>query len=383
MLKSLPEKRTNKQERELKVLFGLVEHYLHTGKPVGSNTLKEAGFDNLSSATIRNYFSQLEENGFLIQLHSSGGRIPTEKAYRFYANELLTTPSQKNTKNTFSKLRSSDTREIAAFLQQAAEELSEITHMAVLLSAPRFDRDFVLDVKLVTLDIHRCLCILITDFGVIRTEVLQTETKLSEFAIKRMERYFHWRLTGQNKPEEMDDKEEQLAQKFYNEVMVRYLVGYSNFIDEELYRTGFSRLLNYPDFDNAAALANGLALFEQSQSIRLLLRECSKFNSLKYWIGSDLLPYTTSQHNCSVIAVPYHINNKVAGAVGILGPMRMPYRELFGIMQLFSECVSEALTRNIYKFKISFRQPQAGILYLDKENAHSLALEDKQRKNHE
>lgn len=378
MLKSIPAKRSNKQEREHKVLIGLVEFYLKTGKPVGSNTLKEAGFENLSSATIRNYFAQLEEDGYLIQLHASGGRIPTETALRLYAHEVYDKQSINPYEEELQDLRSVETREIAAFLQQAAEKLSEMTHMAVLLSAPRFDHDFILDVKLVGLDVHRCLCILITDFGVIRTEILHTDSKLTAFSIKRMESYFHWRLTGHDKPENLEKEEELLAQKFYNEVMVRYIVGYSHFTDEELYRTGFSRLLHLPDFDNAAAVAKGLALFEHSHSIRILLRECSKLNTLKYWIGTDLQAYCpTEQSNCAVIAIPYHINNKPVGAVGILGPMRMPYKELFSLMRGFSECVSHVLTKNMYKFKISFRQPQAETFYIEGMQQGMLALEDK------
>lgn len=378
MLKSIPVKRSNKQEREHKVLIGLVEYYLKTGKPVGSNALKDAGFDNLSSATIRNYFAQLEENGYLMQLHASGGRIPTEKAFRLYANEIYDTPNLNPYEKELQDLRSVETREIAAFLPQAAEKLSEMTHMAVLLSAPRFDQDFIQDVKLVSLDINRCLCILITDFGLIRTEVLHADSKLTAFSIKRIESYFHWRLTGHDQPENLEEEEELLAQKFYNEVMVRYILGYSHFTDEELYRTGFSRLLNHPDFDSAVAVAKGLALFEHSHSIRLLLRECSKLNTLKYWIGADLQAYCPAeQANCSVIAIPYHINNKPAGAMGILGPMRMPYKELFSLMRLFSECVSHVLTKNMYKFKISFRQPQAETFYLEGMQQGMLALEDK------
>src|SRR5579872_5172493 len=88
-LKSLPAKKLPKTDREQAVLLGLVELYLRTGKPIGSQTLQENGFESLSSATIRNYFSKMEEKGLLKQAHTSGGRIPTEKAYRLYADQHL------------------------------------------------------------------------------------------------------------------------------------------------------------------------------------------------------------------------------------------------------------------------------------------------------
>lgn len=350
--KSLPLKRMGKQDREKKVLLGLVEYFIKTGKPVGSNTLKEAGFEELSSATIRNYFARLEEEGYLSQPHISGGRLPTSLAYRTYADAYKDELYEVNN-DPFTAIRQFESREIASLLQESAENLSRTTNCAVFLSAPRFDQDFVIDLKLLSLDVRRCLCVIITDFGVVQTEILHLPNKISSFGIKRMESYFHWRLTGLNKPENLEPEEEAIAQTFYNELMVRYIVGYSNFIDEEIYRTGFSKLLTYPDLQEAGILASSLALFENAHTMRLLLRECASLNTLKFWIGENFAP------NCSVIAIPYHIGNNPVGSVGILGPTRLPYRILFNYLRLFSECVSEALTRNLYKFKITFRQPHS------------------------
>lgn len=364
-------KRMGKQDREKLVLLGLVEHYIKSGRPVGSNTLKEAGFDDLSSATIRNYFAHLEDEEFLIQSHASAGRIPTDKAYRFYAQASLNA-NDLTDHPAFATFRSFDSKEIALFLQDAAEKLSSATNCAVFLSAPRFDHDFIVDLKLVHLDAFRCLSIIITDFGVVQTEILHLPHKLSSFAIKRIESYFHWRLTGLNQPEHLEPEEETIAQKFYNELLLRYVVGYSNFVDEDIYRTGFSRLLSYPDFQESHMLASGLALFESMQSMRLLLKECRALDQLKFWVGSDLATYTDSDPHCAVVAIPYYINNNPVGAVGILGPTRLPYRELFGMIRAFSDEISQALTKTLYKYKISFRQPEWGKPYLQKEEQRLL-----------
>lgn len=377
MIKSVASKRPGKQDRERKVLLGVVDHFIQTGKPVGSHTLKDAGFEDLSSATIRNYFAHLEQENYLSQQHSSGGRIPTDLAYKVYAEAYLDREPNQDEPNEFTEIRQSDSKEIAAFMQKSVEMLSSLTNCAVFLSAPRFDQDFVIDLKLLPIDSQRCLCVMVTDFGVIRTEILQVGEKLSSFAAKRIESYFHWRLSGLNKPENLEPAEEAQAQEFYNELMVRYFVGYANFIDEEVYRTGFSRLLSYSDFQEASALATSLNLFEDAHAMRLLLKECSKMNKLKFWIGDDLFSYSSSNPNCAVIAIPYYINQKAVGAVGILGPKRMPYREHFATMKMFSECVSEALTRNIYKFKVTFREPKQGALYLSKNKPGIHLLENK------
>jgi heat-inducible transcriptional repressor len=383
-LEPIKKKTSIKEERQFKVLIALIEHFILTGKPVGSNTLRDSGLDQLSSATIRNYFANLEELGYLEQQHASGGRTPTEKAFRLYAQEAKESfRTQSADAEKFQWIRQSETKEVASFLQQSAEALSTMTNCAVFLSAPRFDHDFIVDIKLVPVDTFRFLCVIITDFGVIQTELMHTEDKVSTFGVKRMEAYFQWRLGRGEKPENLSEEEENLAQKFYNELIVRYIVGYSNFIDEEIFRTGFSKLLSYPEFNDPVSLASTLSLFENAHSMRLLLKDCSKSNQIKFWIGTDLNPFTLATPNATVITIPYKINQQTIGAVGILGPARAPYRRLFELLQSYSDSISEALTRNIYKYKINFRQPQEGTPYLQKEEhrligkSRLMLLEDK------
>lgn len=373
-------KRSAKQERERQVLFGLIDCYLKTGKPVGSQSLQEAGFGHLSSATIRNYFSNLETDGYLTQQHASGGRIPTNQAYRLYAQEYSgSVVIDLRHEAILHELRTVETREIAAFLQQAAEKLSTASQMAVFLSAPRFDQDYVTSLKLMPIDHSRCLCAIITDFGDVRTEIVHVDQKLTAFTIKRIESYFYWRLTGLDKPEGLEREEEELAQRIYNELMIRYLVGYSNFIDTDLYRTGFSKLLNYPDFYESRTLADSLSLFENSHNMRLLVRECCKQKRLKFWIGDDLVAYAPSAPNCTVLAIPYYINNHIVGAVGLLGPIRMPYREMFSLLSCFSKNISETLSRNLFKFKITYRQPHKGVSELASKQQQLILLGNKNK----
>lgn len=351
-MKSLIPRKPPKDKREKWVLLGLIDLYLETGKPVGSNTLRENGFDTLSSATIRNYFAKLEEEGLLKQQHSSGGRIPTPLAYKLYAETYLKSPliDEKENKLLRQNIRK-ETRELAVYLQSVAEVLSEATHCAVFLSAPRFDHDFVLDIKLVGIDSNRCLCVIITDFGQVMTELLYDSKKMSSFTLKRLENFFRWRLTGLDKPTLSAD-EEILAARFYNEVMMRHLVGSTHFTTEDIYKTGFSKLLAYPDFNDATALADGLGLFENEEALRTLLQDCAKAGDLSCWIGGSL-------QGCSALAIPYKINQSIAGSIAILGPNRIPYRKLFGILQTASEAISESLTSSLYKFKITFRHPEA------------------------
>ncbi|MEC7838841.1 MAG: heat-inducible transcriptional repressor HrcA [Chlamydiota bacterium] len=375
-LNPVKKNKSSKEEREHRVLMGLIEYFINTGKPVGSNTLKERGFEDLSSATIRNYFASLERQGYLEQQHTSGGRIPTEEAFKLYAEEALKTPEIADyQKNKLNALNVDETHEIASYLQEAVETLSALTNCAIFVSAPRFDHDYICRIKIMEIDTKRCLCAIITDFGVIQSEILHIDTKLSAFSIKRIEEYFHWRITGHDEPQNMRTEEEELAQKIYNELMVRYVISYSTFNDDDIFRTGFSKLLAYPEFHDASTLANSLTILETKRTIRLFLKECSGTNSLKCWIGSDFIPLTNVNPHSMVLAIPYYINNQAVGAVGLMGPIRSNYKNLSGIIGRFSEIVSDTLTRNIYKHKISFRQPTTETHFLRQQE--QMLLEDK------
>ena len=188
----------------------------------------------------------------------------------------------------------------------------------------------------------------------------------------------------------MPKEEEILATRFYNEVMLRHIVSYSNFSSIDILKTGFSRLLSQGDFtDDAQGLAMGLSLFEDSEALRRLLSESCKAQGLTYWIGeglSNLHGEIPSSSACAALAVPYKINQTTVGAIGLLGPVRLPYKELFAMLQMCAEGIGQSLTRSLYKFKISYRQPKASFLQHQQHNTSSigavssLLIEEKKHK---
>lgn len=356
-MKSYPAKRSSKRDKEKKCLLSLVEYYIKTGKAVGSSTLKEVGFFDLSSATIRNYFAALEEEGYLIQHHTSGGRIPTPLAFRFYADSCLAEIAQSP--SFIAGEEAPEIKEIALFLQHAAEEISVRANLPVFLSAPRFDQDFVVDIKCISIDHARTLSVLLTSFGQVYTELLHVPKKLSHHTLQHIEAYCHARLMGKDLEEELTDEEHELAKRIFQETMSRYLVSYANFSEEDLFRTGFSKLLAYPEFQEAESLASSLSIFENRAALRGLIRETVRAGQLKYWIGEELFHYLSSQQNCAVIAIPYHIGHKKVGAIGVIGPMRLAYRQLFPLLQAAEVDISRFLEKSLHKYRLSFRTPHA------------------------
>lgn len=357
--KSLPARKLPKIDREQAVLIGLVELYLKMHKPIGSQTLQENGFESLSTATIRNYFAKMEAQGYLKQPHTSGGRLPTAKAFRLYAEHVRHQGIiEKEQELALAKAFSKESREMADIIHRAAEVLSEESKCAVFISTPRFDQDFIQDVRLVQLNPAKILTILVTDFGLIRTETIYLEHPVNGEFLRTTEEYFLWRMNKGEKPLFTNEAEAKMAQRIYNETMVRHVVGYANFSAEDVLRAGLSKLLSYQEFNDAAALAKSLSLLEDETQMRSLLRECCRKNNLSTWIGDELCPFVPPESECSVIAIPYRINQVNSGAIALLGPMRLPYRNMFGLLQAFSENLSRKLTENVYKFKITFRQPE-------------------------
>lgn len=361
-------KKSSKRERELQILIGLVECFVKTARPVGSGALQDFGFEDISSATIRNYFAQLEEEGFLTQQHASGGRIPTEKAFRMYANmcadEMERGVSESILMPSIEAMH--DIKGAVTFLQNMAASTADLTNTPVFISSPRFDRDFVSDVRLISIDHARCLCIILTNFGLVLPEIVSVSQKLGLHSTKRIEDYFQARLKNQ----EVDgvaftEEEGQLAHTLYHEIMTRYLVTYSNFSQEDMFKAGFSKLLSYPEFQEAPLLAASLGIFENPVAQRALVRECMKANTMRILMGDDLLPYCLTAPNCAVIMHPYRIGQKVAGAIGIIGPMRMLYRHLFGIIKQVADTISSSLTSHLQKYKITFREPRAVTMSLE------------------
>ncbi|MEM8629337.1 MAG: heat-inducible transcriptional repressor HrcA [Chlamydiota bacterium] len=367
-MKNLMAKKPSKKERKQSVLLAVVDLYIKTNTPVGSETLRQKYLRGVSSATIRNYFVTLEKEGFLQQPHSSGGRVPTKQAYRFYADYYQNEPLEKS----FFCLKESPTKELIHLLHHAAQTLSEETSCPIFLSTPIFEMDFVQTVRFLLLEQNHLLCVVITDFGLIHTETFYPQEPLSQEDLALLESYFYWRLGKGENPVLQREKLLKTAQRLYSELMVRFIVYSSSLQEKSLFHTGLSKLLLYPEFAEASTLAIGLSLFENRELMQKLLRQSMRGNSVTYFIGEDFL-----QKECSVLLMPYSIHHNVAGAFGLLGPLRLPYQELFQKMRTFAKELSYILTKNVYKFRVSFKSYDDLQTENHVEACSSILLEDK------
>ncbi|MBI5273453.1 MAG: heat-inducible transcriptional repressor HrcA [Chlamydiales bacterium] len=375
-------KKNPKKDRERKVLLGLIDLFVRTGKPIGSNTLKDHGFEAISSATIRNYFAKLEKEGYLKQHHTSGGRVPTDLAYKFYATAMEETYHlEPHYDLQLHTLLSKETQEINTYLEQSLDHLSMLTNCACFLSAPIFDQDFIVNVKLVGLDTHRILCIILTNFGFVHTEVLYTQIKLGSFSLKRIEEFFAAKLSNQE-TKELSGEERTFAERCFNEIALRNILHFTTPQKSPIYKAGLAQLLKHPECQDTTILSNGLQIFDKPNLISSLLKETLQLKKLKFWIGKDLQAYSINNEEFSLIAIPYYIHHRPVGALAILGPSRMHYPKYFAILDAFSKYLSENLTKSIYKFKIAWHQAypeESNTLWKSLEFSSQAMIEDKRK----
>jgi len=369
------EKKSAKAQREEEVLLGLIEYFISTGKPVGSETLKEFGFQHFSSATIRNYFANLERQGFLLQHHTSGGRVPTDKGWRLYADICLAKQQEEHVREE--EIQHIEVKEVASFLQKVTEDVSGQLELPAFISAPRFDNDYVIDIKLIAFEQGKVVAALLTSFGLVHTEVLSEKETLGLHAVKRIESYFRARLCSVPLSiEELLPEELQLANRFYQEIMARYLVHYSNFEDSDIFKAGFSKLLGYPEFQEAHSLISSLSLLENKRALSGHIRESLKGEGIRCFVGKELFSHLTTELNCSLIMIPYMIGPKKVGSIGVVGPLRMNYRAVFSLLQKASHSISQTLTESLMKYQISYRTPSSQKLQFTPDETN-LLLEDK------
>ena len=355
-------KRARRKDREHRVLICLIEHYLETGKPVGSHALQESDCSDISSATIRNYFVSLEQEGYLKQQHTSGGRVPLPKAFAEYAKHCLDavgkeTPSLKPPLDLREEV---ETNDVIALLQQTAESLSQKAQAAVAISAPRFDHDMVAELRFIFIDVQRVLALIMTEFGLVHTYVIPCRFPVTHALLKKADRFARSRLFQEEvEPALFEEDELDYVRALYQEALASYFVSYSNVSQEDVWKSGFSRLLHCSDVDDAETLSSSFALFENTNALRGYMREAMRSGQIKVWIGEDLFSHLSGEASCALMAVPYFVGARAVGALLVVSSMRLFYKEMFRLLRDSSHQLSTLLTKTLMHHRISYRSPES------------------------
>lgn len=327
-------------ERKLKILQAVVRNYLETGEPVGSRTISKYTDLNLSSATIRNEMSDLEELGYIIQPHTSAGRIPTDKGYRLYVDHMMAEKVQQ-IEDIKDKL-DQKADQIELLLKQVAKLLAVNTNYTSMVTKPQYKHKRVKFVQLSEVEQDQLLTVIVIEGNIVKNKIINLDFPLNKEIILKLNIVLNTFLQGLDLTEInmalIQRMKEQAAE--YTEVLGDILDVIAEAVSEEdnleIYTSGATNILRYPELSDAGKASELLYTFEEKEELTKLISETGqvdgdKNHAIQVYIG-DEAPLQVMK-DCSVVTATYEIEEGVYGRIGIVGPKRMDYEKVVGTLK--------------------------------------------------
>jgi heat-inducible transcriptional repressor len=329
--------------RQRDVLIALIREYVDSAEPVGSRVLSKRHFPHLSPATIRNVMADLEELGYLAQPHTSAGRIPTDKAYRFYVDSFPP-PSSATGKSSGSALPTRRSG-IDGFMERTSSHLSTATRLTGLLLAPPLAQTVIARVDLMPLEEDRALAVVATDAGWITVREIVLDPPLPAEDVRAIGRELTRRFRDRS-VEEIVAMESAPADPLdalhtrgrgVTEQIVAMLRG------RTLYVSGAMNILDHPEFWDMEQTRALLRTFEQKERLAELMTSLSADVGVRVTIGEE--NPVNAMRECTLITSTYMYRDQVLGILGVVGPRRLPYPEVMSVVNETARQVTEALSR--------------------------------------
>ena len=326
-------------ERKLKILQAIIRNYLETGEPVGSRTISKYTDLNLSSATIRNEMSDLEEMGYILQPHTSAGRIPSDKGYRLYVDTMMEDKRQEV--EDMKELLINRADKIDILLKQVAKLLADNTHYATLVSGPRYEHKRVKFIQLTSMDEDNILAVIVLDGNIVKNTVIPVTETLDEETILKINFILNTSLNGLDLTEINMAVIQQIKEQVgpYGDVVNSVLDAIAKGIAEEddlkVYTSGTTNILKYPELRDTNKVTQLLDTFEEKNLLSTLVSKSSgtedENHDIQVYIGNETS--VESMKDCSVVTATYRMKEGVYGKIGIVGPKRMDYEKVVGTLK--------------------------------------------------
>ena len=302
-------------ERKLTILKAIIQNYLETGEPVGSRTLSKYTDLKLSSATIRNEMADLEDLGYIFQPHTSAGRIPSDKGYRFYVDLLMD--------------------KVEKVLQQAAKVLASNTNYATMVSAPVNSRNTLKFIQLSQVDEEQIVAVIVLGGNVIKNKIIEVGETLSNENLLKLNMLLNTTLNGLSIDQITLGLIARLKEQagIHSEVIGHVLDAVAEIIhvdnDMEIYTSGATNIFKYPELSDKQSAQEIISAFEEKQQLADLVTETlasEENHGIQVYIG-DEAPVKTMK-DCSVVTATYELGEGMKGTIGIIGPKRMDYEHV-------------------------------------------------------
>ncbi|MBR1477554.1 MAG: heat-inducible transcription repressor HrcA [Lachnospiraceae bacterium] len=326
--------------RKTKILQAVIRNYLETGEPVGSRTISKYTDLNLSSATIRNEMADLEEMGYIIQPHTSAGRIPSDKGYRFYVDTMMEAKEREMVEMKDMLLERQD--KLENLLKEVAKYLARDTQYATMITAPSTHRNKLKFIQLSRVDAGQILAVVVIEGNVIKNKMLSVSEELSDETLLKLNMLLNTNLNGLAIEEinlAMIEKLK-LQAGIHSDIVSGVIdaVGEAIRADEdlEIYTSGANNIFRYPelsDNDKASELINTL---EEKKLLTGLVGGTeedpdTENGGIQVYIGGEM--QVQGMDNCSVVTATYELGEGMRGTIGIVGPKRMDYDRVVGTLK--------------------------------------------------
>jgi len=337
---------THLDDRKRQILKAVVSDYTLTGVPVGSQVLAAKYFIALSSATIRNELADLVGTGYLQQPHTSAGRIPTDRGYRYFVDFLMDPETVPSNVRRVARLEfESAPRSIEGILEKAAMVLAQVTENVSLVTAPEMSESRIKHVDLVSLEPRSVLLILVLEGNLIQQQVVRLDRATSQEDLSRMAAMLNRKVKGET-ADQLSARLSRLgpdreAQRQILTQLVESIKVHQAQRQTVVLHDGVRNLLRQPEFVEVSRLEELLELIEQGAQMAGILQQVAFDKDVEIIIGRENT--SSGLRECSLVLTTYKMADRIRGTIGVVGPTRMHYGQVVARLRLVSQSMSEAL----------------------------------------
>ena len=320
-------------ERKRKILKAIIKTYMETGEPVGSRTISKYPDLNVSSATIRNEMSDLTDMGYIVQPHTSAGRIPSDKGYRLYVDELTREKEAEIAEIRDLMIEKSD--KMDKVLKQVAKVLATNTNYAAMVAVPQYKGSTLKFIQLSQVDQEQIVAVIVMNGNVIKNKIIQVGEVLASETLLKLNMLLNTTLNGMSIEQINLGLIARLKEQagIHSRVISDVLDAVAEIIhvddDMEIYTSGATNIFKYPELSDKQSAQEIISAFEEKQQLADLVTETlasEENHGIQVYIG-DETPVKTMK-DCSVVTATYELGEGMKGTIGIIGPKRMDYEHV-------------------------------------------------------
>jgi heat-inducible transcriptional repressor len=340
---------TTLDPRAAELLKMLVERYIHDGQPIGSRTLSRMATMGLSPATIRNVMADLDELGFVASPHTSAGRVPTTRGYRYFVDSLLAPESLPDdiyasiADELLPRDRASDDR-----VQAASALLSSISRMAGVVTVPRRNLAVLRRIEFLPLSDHRVLAILVVNQREVQNRILSVDRDYAADELERYANFINEHFAGRELAslrrilqDDMVEAQTRVNASLRDAVRMAERACGGDAEPQDYVLAGGSNLLGFQEMTDVSRLRNLFDALDRKRDLLSLFDQCLSAQSMQIFIG-DESGYRVLDE-CSVVSAPYYVDGEVAGVLGVIGPTRMAYHRIIPLVSETARLLSQGL----------------------------------------